>query len=227
MIEIIAHRGASRDHRENTLAAFAAALEQGADGIELDVHATRDGRVVVHHDPMFSEAREAPARAISRISLAELGAARLPDAGGIPTLDQVLELVGHRATVYVEVKASGIERQVAACLGRHAAARVAVHAFDHRIPVAIRALVPRLDIGFLSASYPLDVASLLRDALPNAFWQHADLIDAALVAAAHAFGARVVAWTENDPVHARSLIAMGVDALCTDTPGFLRSGLAG
>lgn len=51
-VEIIAHRGASRDRLENTLSAFRAALDQGADGIELDVHATRDGVVVVHHDPV-------------------------------------------------------------------------------------------------------------------------------------------------------------------------------
>jgi glycerophosphoryl diester phosphodiesterase len=226
MTEIIAHRGASRDHRENTLAAFSAALEQGADGIELDVHATRDGTVVVHHDPVLrAEAGEQPL-AIAALSAGDLTAVRLPDGSGIPTLDDVLTLVGTRAAVYVEVKASGIESRLVDCLRRHPASRVAVHAFDHRIPVAVREVLPGLPIGFLSASYPLDLRSVLHDARPEALWQHTDVIDASLVRAAHALGARVLAWTVNDPVRAAHLIAMGVDALCTDTPGLLRSRLA-
>lgn len=227
MTEIIAHRGASRDFRENTLPAFTAALEQGADGIELDVHSTRDGAIVVHHDAALRGNGADGRRSLSDMTATEVGAVRFPDGSGIPTLDEVLALVGVRATVYVEVKAARIEPELVECLRRHPTSRVAVHAFDHRIPVAVRALLPGVAIGFLSSSYPLNLSASLGDARPETLWQHTDVIDAALVRAAHSLGTRVAAWTENDPVHARELIAMGVDALCTDTPGALRARLSG
>ena len=222
--DIIAHRGAPREVLENTLEGFEIALNQGADGIELDVHATRDGVVVVHHDPVLrlnGDPTAAPV-AIADLDATEALALPLRDNARMPTLDAVLDLVGTRATVYVEVKATAIEDALVACLARHPDARVAVHAFDHRIPVAVRQRRPGLPIGLLSASYPLSVEGFIASARPDAFWQQAQLIDQALVDACHAQGMRVIAWTENDHVHARSLIAMGVDALCTDTPGLLR-----
>lgn len=226
-VEIIAHRGASRERLENTLAAFDLALVQGADGIELDVHGTRDGAVVVLHDATVQMGNPKVATPIADLELAIVRGCQLSDGLAMPTLDEVLDLVGRRGTVYVEVKAVGIEDALVACLERHPASRLAVHAFDHRIPVAVRARRPGTAIGVLSASYPLDVPGMLRPAVPVALWQQAQLIDAELVRQAHAAGSTVIAWTENDPDHARQLLAFGVDALCTDTPALLRSALFG
>ncbi len=222
--EIIAHRGAPREALENTLTAFAIALAQGADGIELDVHATADGVVVVHHDPVVAM----HGSVTEIVSLSAADALRLPLKGDerMPTLDAVLDLVGSAVVVYIEVKARGIERPLIDCLARHPGARVAVHAFDHRIPVAVRAQRPATSIGLLSASYPLSLSSFVGQGRPDALWQQAALIDEQLVRDAHQLGARVIAWTENDAVHARSLIDLGVDGLCTDTPGALRKALS-
>jgi glycerophosphoryl diester phosphodiesterase len=162
---------------------------------------------------------------LSAVDAADLLTHRLKGGLALPTLDAVLNLVGARATVYVEVKAPGIEGSLVACLDRHPLARAAVHAFDHRIPVAIQLARPRVPIGLLSTSYPVSLRGFVGAAHPQALWQQAALIDADLVRAAHELGARVVAWTENDAVHARSLVAMGVDALCTDVPGPLRAAL--
>ncbi len=230
MPDIIAHRGASRECLENTLAAFDRALAQGADGIELDIHATLDGKIVVHHDPVVRRrvGVKGPATMpIAALDFEVLHAYRLRDGQMIPSLDAVLDLVGNKATVYIEVKATGIEGLLATCLDRHPGANIAVHSFDHRIPVAVRARRPGTAIGLLSSSYPLDIGAMLRPAAAEALWQQASLIDEALVSEAHAAGASVVAWTENDPGHAKRLIAMGVDALCTDTPGALRAALLG
>lgn len=226
MTQIIAHRGASGECLENTLAAFARALDQGADGIELDVHATADGTIVVHHDATIRRAGDNGPIAIGGLSASDLSRVSLADGSPVPTLDQVFELVGDRLTVYVEVKAAGIEAPLLACLDRHPRARFAVHSFDHRIPDAIRRARPGTATGYLSASYPLDLSAMLpRDA--DALWQAGDLIDGALVQAAHAKGARVIAWTVNRPAHARALSLLGVDALCTDLPGSLRASLTG
>jgi len=98
-----------------------------------------------------------------------------------------------------------------------------VHAFDHRIPVAVRTMRPGTATGFLSASYLIEPAGVLRPVAADALWQSTELIDADLVRAAHARGTKVIAWTENDPVRAHVLASWGVDGLCTDVPATIRA----
>ena len=236
-VEIIAHRGASRDRLENTLAAFSCALEQEADAFELDVHATRDGVVVVHHNPdVLESAKGAEAAAgaegpntrrltISTVDYTTLSAVRLRNGESLPTLDEVLALAVGKATVYVEVKGLGIEAQVIDCLNRHSDTQTAVHSFDHRIPHRIGTQNPGTPIGILSASYVLDLEHMIKAAGARDLWQQTALIDQTLINTAHQVGARVVAWTENDIQHAAELVQMGVDAICTDTPGVMRASL--
>jgi glycerophosphoryl diester phosphodiesterase len=223
---IVAHRGASRDATENTLRAFALALDQGADGIELDVHATRDGVCVVHHDAQLP-ASNGRRDAIADLTWAELAERRLPSGDPVPTLAAVFDLVGARATMYVEVKGRGIEALVASVLDAYPQVDSAVHAFDHRIPVALKARRPSTPIGLLSTSYPLSLDGVLADSAARTLWQHVDQIDEALVHAVHARGLELMAWTANDIPHARLLAAWGVDGLCTDLPGAMRAALAG
>lgn len=225
---IIAHRGASRDFRENTLPAFRRALELGVDGIELDVHGTRDGVLVVHHDPTLPRRRGEAVEdvPIAALTAADVAGLRLASGDAVPTLDEVCELVGGRAVLYVEVKAPHVEAMVAAFLDRHPSVRTEVHAFDHRIPVGVRAVRPGTPIGLLSASYPLDIRGVLSWSDAETLWQHADLIDEPLVLAAHDAGVRVIAWTVNSVPHARRLAAWGVDGICTDVPDVIRGALA-
>ncbi len=224
--EIIAHRGASRECLENTLPAFERALALNADGIELDVHGTADGVLVVHHDAEIRQQPGATAVPIASLRADEIATIRLRDGFAVPTLDEVCALVRDRAVLYVEVKASSVARLVVSTLDRHPSMRMAVHAFDHRLPVAVRAMRPQTPIGLLSASYPLDVAEWLSGARPEAVWQQAALIDEAFVRAVHGFGARVIAWTENDAPHARQLAAWGVDGLCSDVPDVIRRAIS-
>src|SRR5918999_4964078 len=112
---LIAHRGAPREYPENTLPSFARAIELGADGIELDVHATSDGIIVVHHDPVPRATcpdRRLAGRAIAELTHDELQRFQVAPDVGIPTLAEVLALVGDAAIVYVELKGSDIEREV-------------------------------------------------------------------------------------------------------------------
>ncbi len=217
-MELIAHRGMPRKARENTLAGFALAIAAGADGIELDVHATRDGAIVVHHDPALPlPAGSTPGlgpRAIASLTLAQL---RDATTGGtdIPTLGETLALVGDRVTLYVEIKAAGIEPAVVASLARHEG-RSAVHSFDHRVSLRVRELAPRLPTGILSASYLIEPGHTLQGAGARDYWQWWEMIDAPLVRQVHDAGGRVVAWTVNSAEAVDRLAALGVDAICTD-----------
>ena len=216
--EVIGHRGAPRERPENTLSSFLRALDHGVDAIELDVHGTADGVVVVHHDPSprATPSRAGPgARPIARLTHAELAAFRIGDAERIPSLDEVLAVVGRRATVYVEIKARGIERAVIDCV-RRADAACAIHCFDHRVVRRVRELAADVPTGILMAAYLLDPARALRDAGARDYWLEWTFIDEELVRRIHDANGRVIAWTVNDRADAASLAAMGVDGLCTD-----------
>jgi glycerophosphoryl diester phosphodiesterase len=217
-LEIIAHRGAPRAYTENTLPSFRCALEGGVDAVELDVHATADGVVVVHHDPRLSLAhlgRRDPGPAIRSLTLAELAAAASGGHDRVPRLAEVLDLAGPRATVYVEVKAPGIEREVVDVI-RASNTPCAVHSFDHRVAHRVRALAPEIPTGILLSSYLIDPVAALRGAGARDLWQQWELIDDELVSRVHDAGARLVAWTVNEFDVAASLAALGVDGICSD-----------
>ena len=230
--EVVAHRGSPRELHENTLESFARALEHGADAIELDVHGTRDGVVVVHHDPVIRSRAEpatradapAPPRALSQMEIADVREVTLPGGLRIPTLDEVLDLVGTRAKVYVEIKGRGIERPVIEAIRRHPA-RCAVHSFDHRAVRTAKELLPDLRTGVLLASYVIDSVAVMRAAGALDLWQHCEYVDAALVRTVHAAGGRVIAWTVNGWAVARELADAGVDGICTDVTPTVREAL--
>ena len=208
--ELIGHRGAPRERPENTIASFLRALDLGADAIELDVHATRDGVVVVHHDFVLQ------GRPIADMTAAEVAALRVAGEP-IPTLSEVFDTLGSRATVYVEIKGRAIEQRVIGAIARSSTARaVPIHSFDHRAVARARALEPALTAGILLVSYLVEPAHALRAAGARDYWQEWTMIDDNLVRAIHDARGRVIAWTVNDPEEARHLAALGVDAICTD-----------
>jgi len=229
--ELIAHRGASREKIENTLPAFARAAELGADGIELDVHATRNGIVVVHHDPVPGGTPEDPALGgvpIERLTLKELRRISLAPNTGIPTLAQVLRTVRAPVRMYIEIKGRGIESVVVETIrASPEPERCAVHGFDHRVVPRVRELAPEIPGGVLSASYLIDPVHALEAAGARDYWIWWEHVDQALCDAVHAANGRVIVWTVNDPATAVALGALGVDGLCTDDVPAIRAALDG
>jgi glycerophosphoryl diester phosphodiesterase len=215
-MERIAHRGAKREYPENTISAFRRAFERGADALELDVHATRDGVVVVHHDATVLTPLGGAPHAIANVTWDELEDVELATGIGVPRLADVLAVTPANKTVYVEIKGERIEAAVVAVI-RESAVACAVHSFDHDAIVRCRGIAPEIPRGILFDQAPAD-AMIRGLALTGArdLWPRWDLIDAGLVVRAHDAGARVIAWTVNAVAAAQTLADMGVDGLCTD-----------
>lgn len=212
---VIAHRGASGHAHENSPAAFRQAVALGADGVELDVHATRDGELLVHHDPLVRGVG-----IIADLPAAAFAGHRLPNGEAIPTLAEALDLL-RGLDVWVELKTLPAARDEALLQVLDAGPtpeRYAVHAFDHRIIARIGERRPELRRGILLASYLLDTLAVLRGTGADTLWMEAHLIDAPLVEDLHPAGFQIVAWTANDPGEIRRLAALGVDGICGNFP---------
>lgn len=230
---VFAHRGASACAPQNTLAAFELAAKQGAHGIELDVHLTRDRQLAVIHDATVDATTDGQG-AVAQMSLAQL---KKLDAGvwfssqfaneRIPTLDDVFATVGHRLFVNVEIKsaAPGIENAVADCIRHHQMeARALVSSFDAGV---LRRLRPLISVplgylfGFASQSQLADMANFCAALHP---WH--ERVDADFMQQARASGCLVNVWTVNDPLRACHLRALGVNGVITDHPAAILAALA-
>ena len=223
----ISHRGLRHSAPENSLPAFLAAVEAGADAVELDVHASNDGMIFVHHDPVVAlpgPEGSVTVRPLAQLGSSEISTVRLNGNVAIPTLDETLETIGKSVAVFIEIKATGIETDVVRCLHRHASIvdRCAVHAFDHRVIKRMFELMPSVRGGILQVGYPIDSCANMRAAGATDLWQHWEFVDQALVVDVHARGGRVIAWTANDESQWTALCNAGVDGICTDNvDGFL------
>ncbi len=186
------------------------------------MHSTGDGIILVHHDA------ELPGLGpIGHLAYTDVMAYRLPNGETVPTLPEVLRLLGE-VDVYVEIKtlAPAFDEALLAVLDEGPApARYAVHSFDHRIIARLGTRRPGLDRGILLSSYPLDAVALLDAAGARTLWQDQRLIDRAIVDAVHARGYRLIAWTVNQPQDALRLAGLGVDGLCGNHPDRLRATL--
>ncbi len=219
---VIAHRGASGSELENSLAAFRAAAPQGADAVELDVHATADGELIVHHDEAVDGTH------ITQASARVLGALRLANGEPVPTLSQALAAITPRLQVFVEVKSlpSRWDERLLETLGSGPnPAGYAVHSFDHRIVRRLGEKRPGLPCGILASAYLVRPLSAMQDAGASVLWQECTVVDELLVRTVHGAGARIFVWTVNEPDDLARCVAWEVDGLCTNFPARAREAV--
>lgn len=215
---ILAHRGASGYAFENSLAAFREARRLGATGVELDIHPSADGALIVHHDPEIEGAG-----AISSLRLEEIRAIRLPNGEQIPTLPEALDTCqGLEVWIEVKVLPRELDDRLLGTVAAGDPALIGVHGFDHRIIARLGERRPKLRRGVLSVSYPVDPVTPMIAAGAMALWQEWHLIDPELVQTVHRSRGEIIAWSVPDATTAVHLAAMGVDALCGNYPDRLQ-----
>ena len=229
-VRVIAHRGSSHDAPENTLAAFALARQDGADGVELDVMRCKSGEVIVFHDDDLARLCGTPGDPRAR-SLAELRELSV-QGEAIPELHEVIEVLGASMLLNVELKTApdwrgrvendGLGDEVARIVEHHGLGeRVLVSSFDPMLLGRFRRTAPRVLTGMLFAadqSAPLRRgwgAQLLRT---HAVHPEAVLVDEEHVRSWHRRGLLVNVWTVDDPAEQRYLATIGADGIITNRP---------
>ena len=227
-----AHRGASIDAPENTLAAFELAERQGADGIELDVQLSRDGVPLILHD----ETLERTSNGRGRVDQADWSELQQLDAGRwfaagyagerLPSLAEVLDWAGDRLPLNLEVKDSAAAGALLTTLQQFPRARVLVSSFDHRLLNSLRGFDPDLPLGFLNDSrfWRHALHRAIRDRAAS-LHPRAERLSRLLMAACRQAGLAVYPWTVDAAADARRLRELGAAGIFTNRPGALRREL--
>lgn len=212
---------------ENTLEAFALAVEGGADGVELDVRLCASGEVVVFHDDDLTRLAGRPER-ISRIRLAELRRVRLERDRRVPTLDEVFEALLPDTLIDIEIKSrrpwesAALVRAVIDTVHRWGAEqRVLISSFDPFALARVRRRAPRIATGYLfhsQQSLPLRNAWIARLLAPFAVHPQTELVTAHKVLGWRSRGYAVNPWTADEPTELRRLADLGVDMVMSNDP---------
>ncbi len=225
---LVAHRGAPRGAAaENTIRAFREAAASGADGVELDVRGTRDGRIAVVHDAVV--VRGGKRLAVRSLSMEDLRDSSVEAADRTPPLEEAIRALLGRTGVIVEIKEPGLEEKVASILTSLKA--------DARLPwLLVGSFLPSVVRGFARAAPGIRRALIVADRGPGisgrirgmfpvrAFRSSGAtdlmpctaLVTSSLVSAVGAGGGRVLAWTVNDPDEARRVVEAGAEGVITD-----------
>ena len=249
-IEVQGHRGARGMRPENTLPAFEYAIAQGVDVLELDMAVTKDGVVVVSHDPVLHPPVCSGPKATANIHGLTLAEVRQWDCGAVrnslfpqqqaipgtrmPTLDQVFALAlkgKFRFNIETKIFADHPEqspppdefvRLVLAQIRKHRLeGRVILQSFDFRTLHEMKRQAPEILLAALYSGAARDFVGIAREAGATIVSPEYHLVTTERVRAAHAARLQVVAWTANAPRDWDRLIAAGVDAIISDYPAAL------
>jgi glycerophosphoryl diester phosphodiesterase len=249
-IQVHGHRGARAMRPENTLPAFEYAIAQGVDALELDMAVTKDGVLVVSHDPELRPPVCTGPRdrvAIHELTLAEVrqwdcGAKQNPlfakqqvvPGTKMPTLDEVFALAPKGKFLFnIETKIfpqrpelapppdEFVELVLAIIRKHHLESRVVLQSFDFRTLRAMKKIAPEIRLSALYAGQPRDFVEIGKEAGAQIVSPEYHLVTPEQVKAAHAAGFEVLPWTANTPEDWRKLVAAGVDGIISDDPAAL------
>ena len=225
---VVAHRGASIEHPENTIAAFEAAIGSGADAVEFDVRMTADGHAVVMHDPDVSRTTDG-SDLVSEMTLEEIRKL------GVPTIKEALRCLSGRAAADIEIKnlpgepgftpdrEPAVEATLAALDAVGFSGQVIVSSFNPASVAHSRALRPDVPTGLLTG-YEVEAEEALTRATTNGHPWVLPFVLKVLGAGdgfadrVHEGGALLGVWIADDPETARRLFALGADAVATNDP---------
>lgn len=230
----IAHRGGSLEAEENTMPAFANAVSLGFAHVELDVHVTTDGEVVIHHDPTLERMTGDP-RAVADLSWAELSQVKTHKGATIPRLADLFEEYP-ALNINIEAKSDAVVQPLAALIAKtNALSRIGVGSFartrtkdlhialgDNLIWSPAHAGVMGVWLKGLGLPLPRGKFPVLQ--VPVAF-KGIQVVTPRFVRAAHRAGIQVQVWTVDERAEMERLLDMGVDGIMTDRPTLLKEVL--
>jgi len=221
----IAHRGASTFEPENTLRAFKKALELNADMVEVDVRLSKDGHIVVIHDPTVDRTTNGKGY-VREMTLDELKRLNAGKGERIPTLKEVIEVIKGKMKLLIDVKVPPpIEKKLVRIIEDNNMEEdtiIIIYSFPNHLEVKrVKELNPKIKTAALFNEPPIDLQLALKlhvDVLHIGNYRYATKN---LIEEAHKHGLSVIVGTTDDPDELKKLVAMKVDGITTNNPAIL------
>ena len=210
----VGHRGAPKIFPENTMESIDRAMDLGAWMIEIDIRQTKDGVLAVFHDEDLKRLTGVDGTVQTK-TWKELQKLSVEGWFKIPRLEDVLVRLRERLWLNVEVKQADAARVAEVIKSCGMTDQVIISSFDWAFIDAIALAEPALSRALLTEEKQ-DAAAALAKHQATGFFPRADLVDAALVEQVHAAGGYVMPWTVDEPDAMRKLVALGVDAICSN-----------
>ncbi|OEJ28164.1 glycerophosphodiester phosphodiesterase [Streptomyces agglomeratus] len=218
----IGHRGVMGVEPENTLRSFVRAEQAGMDAIELDLHLSKDGALVVMHDAEVDRTTDGRG-AIADLTLAELRGLDAGQGERVPLFEEVLDAV--RSPLQAEIKDAAAARALADVMHRRdLAGRVEVSSFHDEAVAEIASLVPGVRTALIASRYGIDVVDRAKAVGAATLALNIRRLTLETVERAHAQGLRVIGWVVNTQDHLRLVRALELDGATTDYPEIRRTG---
>ena len=217
---IMGHRGAAALEPENTLLSIARAMEIGVDAVEIDVHPSQDKEIVVIHDSTVDRTTNGtgPVRTHTLEELKKLDAGK---GETIPTLQEVIDFIGYKVRIVVELKQEGTERSVVELIKtNNVVDNVYVISFWHRLVKTVKEMDSRIKTGVLLVGCPVD-ACIATQAAADALVMRYSFVDRRFVEMAHNEGLKVFIWNIDDRNLLEPYADMGVDGIGSNDPRVL------
>jgi len=219
----IGHRGAKGHLPENTLASFRKALDLGVDGIELDVHLSADGEIIVIHDDTIDRTTNSKGF-VNSLSLLELKSFRIENEFQIPTLSEVFDLIDRKCFINIELKGNGTAKPVVELIEGYVLKKnwnytdFIVSAFDWNALQEVQQLNSKIRIGVLTAT-DLDLAIGFAGFI-NAYAIHPyfHLLTAESAIQIQRKGFKIFPWTVNEPEDLKKIKSFNITGIITDFP---------
>ncbi len=214
---IVGHRGARRYCIENTIECFKKALDCGATSIEFDLRETKDGEIIVIHDPSVDRVFGVRGE-VKNMCLRELKELD-KDGAKIPTLEEVLDAFRDKLAFDIEIKVEGIEEKVLRIIkDKECEEKVMITSFLPSVLITINKINKDIKLGILFSALDKKIWSLTEKIGAYALVPHYKIVSPDFISMSHRNNLKVFPWTVNEKTDMIKLLEIGIDGLITDDP---------
>ena len=216
----IAHRGARAYEPENTLRSFNKAIEFGVDAIELDVRKTKDNELVVIHSDDVNKTTNGNGK-VNELTLEQIKKLVTEKDEPVPTLEEVLDSVGKKVKILIEIKENGIEEKTISLIQKKKLLdNVVIISFHEEVLKKVREINDQVETGLVYVRHknPIKIALNIKAQYLLSLYRftHSKNINKA-----HENGLKIIVWTVNNKEEVEEFKNKGVDGIAVDRPDIL------
>ncbi len=217
---IIGHRGCKDIEPENTLLGIKKAVSLGVDGVEIDVHLSKDKELVVIHDETVDRTTNGKGY-VKDLTLKEIKTLDARKGEKIPTLNEVVSLIQDKILLTIELKVPGTEKKVVDLIKKNKLKKVMVISFIHQLVKNVKKIDKTITTGVLFAAKPIDPADLAKKADANFVVPQYKPVDKEFVAQCHKKGIKVSVWNIDNIEELKKYANIGLDIIGSNRPDII------